>query len=43
MEFERGRYLAEPMDVAGFSCERHVLAAKGHPPESLDGEMEIHN
>ena len=39
---ERGHILAEPMDVAGFSCERHVLAAKDIA-ESFDGEMEIHN
>jgi hypothetical protein len=39
---ERGHILAEPMDVGGFSCERHVLAAKDIA-ESFDGEMEIHN
>jgi hypothetical protein len=39
---ESGHILAEPMDVGGFSCERHVLAAKDIA-ESFDGEMEIHN
>ena len=39
---ERGHILAEPMDVGGFSCERHVLAAKDIA-ETFDGEMEIHN
>jgi hypothetical protein len=39
---ERGHILAEPMDVGGFSGERHVLAAKDIA-ESFDGEMEIHN
>ena len=39
---ERGHILAEPMDVGGFSSERHVLAAKDIA-ESFDGELEIHN
>ena len=39
---EGGNILAEPMDVGGFSCEGHVLAAQDIA-EAFDGEMQIHN
>ena len=39
---ERDHIMTEPVDVGGFSCKRHVLAAQD-VAETFDGDGQIHN